>query len=260
MLNQWRIITLTIVKEWKTIGGPLAVALKLVTDATRGAALAWIIYKSGNLDALGFLTVGVALLAIWSGGSAFGGWALEIELNGRTLDHALISRTSMALVLFSKILAQIIYEIPAAIIAGATVLLVVRTIPAVANPGALIISVALVIAGMTIVCTLLGAITVLAGARAGAMIGVVPFGAVLSGLILPVGNLPLALEIPARMVPTSWGMDGVWYAIAGTSSWGSILAAWGVCIALTAAWIFGTIYLCKVVERRICIEGSLSSG
>jgi ABC-2 type transport system permease protein len=258
-MNQWRIITLTIVKEWKTAESGLALILKFVTDAAKGAALAWIIYQSGNLDSLGYLTAGVCLLAIWSGGSAFGGWALERELSGRTLDHALISRTPMILVLFSQILAQILYEIPSGIIAGATVLVVVRSIPVVVNPAALIISLLLAVAGMTIVCTFLGAITVLAGAKAGAMIGIIPFGAVLSGLILPVWNLPLALEIPARMVPTSWTMDGVWRAMAGAGSWGPILEAWAVSIAVGGAWVMGTIYLCKVVERRIRIEGNLSS-
>ncbi len=258
-MNQWRIIILTLVKEWKTIGGGLAVVLKIITDAAKGAALAWIVYQSGNLESLGFLTIGVALLAIWSGGSAFGGWALETELNGKTLDHALISRASMPLILYSKILAQIVYEIPSGIIAGATVIVVVRSLPVIANPAALAVSLLLAVIGMTIICVFIGALTVLAGARAGAMIGVVPFGAVLGGFILPVGNLPLGFEILARMVPSAWAMDGVWYSMTGASSLGSILMAWAVSVAMCAAWFFGTIYLCKVVEKRIRIEGSLST-
>ena len=259
-MDQWRIIYLTMIKEWKTTGGGIALVLKYITDAARGAALAWIIYQSGNLESLGFLAIGVALLAVWSGGSAFGGWALEIELNARTLDHALISRTSLPLVLFSKILAQIVYEIPSGVIAGSTVLLVAGTIPSVANPGALIFSLFLAMAGMTIICTFLAALTVLAGAKAGAMIGVVPFGAVLCGLILPVGNLPLALEIPARFLPSSWAMDGIWYAVSGTGSWEIILLSWTVSMAVCAIWYFATGYLCKVVERRVRIEGTLSSS
>jgi ABC-type multidrug transport system permease subunit len=258
-MDQWHIITQTITKEWKTSGGILPFVFKLITDAAKGAALAWIIYQSGNLESLGFLTIGVALLAVWAGGSAFGGWALDQELSGKTLDHALISRTPMPLVLFSKVLGEIVYEIPSGIIAGAIVLLVAHYIPSYANPGALIFSLFLAITEMTIVCTLLAAATTLVAADAGAMIGIIPFGAVLSGLILPVGNLPLALEIPARCVPSSWAMDGVWFSATGTGSWESILPAWAVSIVLSAIWLIATIFLCKVAERRIRIEGTLSA-
>jgi ABC-type multidrug transport system permease subunit len=258
-MDQWRVITLTITKEWKIAGGLLPYFFKLVTDASRAAALAWIIYQSGNLDSLGFLTIGVALLAIWAGGSAFGGWALEQELSGRTLDHALISRTSMPLILFSKVLGEIVREIPSAIIAGAVVLLVARHIPSFANPGALIFSLFLAIIQITIVCTTLAAITTLVAADAGAMIGIIPFGAVLSGLILPAANMPLALEIPARCVPSTWAMEGVWLSVGGTGSWGSILLAWAVSIILSAFWLIATKYLCKVAERKIRIKGTLGA-
>jgi len=258
MLNTWRIIALTLLKEWKGVDSFLAIALKVVTDAAKGAALAWIVYQNGDLESLAFLTIGVALLAIWSGGSAFGGWALDRELGAKTFDHALISRTRMPLLLYSMILAQIIYEIPAAIISGATVIVVVRSWPVIANPPALVISLILAIIGMIIVCVFIGALTVLAGARAGAMIGIIPFGAVLGGFILPVGNLPLGFEILARLVPSAWAMDGVWSSVGG-GSWGTILLAWAVSAAMCIIWFFFTIYLCKVVEKRVRIEGSLSA-
>ena len=257
-MKTWRIITLTMLKEWKGVDSFLAIVLKIITDAAKGAALAWIVYKSGNTESLAFLTIGVALLAIWSGGSAFGGWALSRELEGKTMDHALISRTSMPLLIYSQILAQIIYEIPSGIISGATVVVVVRSWPLIANPPALIVSLMLAITGMIIVCVFIGALTVLAGARAGAMIGIIPFGAVLGGFILPVGNLPLGFEILARAVPSAWAMDGVWGSV-GSSSWSSILLSWTVSAAMCILWFFFTIYLCKVVEKRVRIEGSLST-
>jgi hypothetical protein len=104
-VNQLSIIIPTIAKEWKTTETGLSLVFKFFNDATRGAALAWIIYQSGNLESLGFLTVGVALIAIWTGAVAEGGWALEGELSGRTLDFMFISRTLLPLVLFSKMLA-----------------------------------------------------------------------------------------------------------------------------------------------------------
>ncbi|MFA5309516.1 MAG: ABC transporter permease [Dehalococcoidales bacterium] len=256
---RWRIITATVIKELKTSEAGLSFIFKFVNDAGRAAALAWIIYQSGNLESLGFLTFGVALIAVWTGTVAEGGWALETELAGKTLDFTLISRTSMALVLFSKMLAQIIHEVPTGIVAAVTVMLVAHAVPDIADPAELAVSLLLVIAGLSVVSTFLGALVVLAGARAGVFMGIVPFGAVLSGFILPVGQLPLGLEILARFMPSSWAMDGAWNAITGTGTWAGLAGDWLIAIGVGAAWFLATVYLCRLVDKRIRIEGSLSA-
>jgi ABC-2 type transport system permease protein len=263
-MNRWRVNTLTVIgmtvsKELKMSAPLLSFLFKFVNDGARAAALAWIVYQSGNLQSLGFLMVGVALIAVWTGAVADGGWSLDTELYSGTLDFALISRAPLSLVLFSKMLAQILHEIPTGLVASVTVLLVARSVPVIANPAGLIISLVLVIIGIALVSTLLAGMVVLAGGRAGIFMGIVPFGAVISGFIVPVDQLPLGMEIIARLVPSSWAMDGVWSAVTGTGSWANMGWSWGISIIASAIWFVGAVYLCKLVEKRIRIEGTISA-
>ncbi len=258
-MKHWRIITATVVKELKMSAPLLSFLFKFINDGARAAALAWIIYRSGNLASLGFLMVGVAMIAVWAGAVADGGWSLETELYSGTLDFTLISRTPMSLVLFSKMLSQILHEIPTGIVAAVTVLLVARSVPHIADPWALLFSLLLVIIGVLLVSTTMASLVVLAGARAGVFMGIVPFGAVISGFIVPVSELPRTMEVIARMVPSSWAMDGAWNAITGSGTWSHTAGSWAVSIMVSAIWFLGTVYLCKIVEKRIRIEGTITA-
>lgn len=258
-LKQLRTIVFTILKEWKSTKIGWTIILRFLGNATKGAALGWIVYQSGNLESLGYLGVGVAFIAIWSAAIGFGGWALEIELYGGTLDFVLISHTSMSLVLFSKMLAQIIYEIPAGIVASVTVFIVANSLPQIENPATLFFSLILALLGLTVFSFFFGALVVLVGGKAGFFMGIIPFGAVLSGFILPVDQLPLGLEVLARFVPSSWAMDSVWISINGHFSWGDVIQGWSICILTSAIWFAITYTMCKVAEKRIRILGTLGT-
>ena len=168
-MNHLTIIWPTIFKEWKAQTMDTGRIYKFIGDAARSAALAWIVYQSGAIEALGFVAIGVALLSIWTGVLALGGWSLESELYGKTLDFALISRAPMALILFSKTLAQALYEIPTGIISFATALLVVREIPEIANVASLSFSLLLALVGMVMVGFFFSAMVVLVGVGPGSL-------------------------------------------------------------------------------------------
>jgi ABC-2 type transport system permease protein len=256
-LNQLNIIWPTIRKEWKA--HDTGHIYKYLGDAARSAALAWIVYQSGALDTLAFVAIGVALISIWTGVLTLGGWSLESELYGKTLDFTLISRTPMSLILFGKTLGQAIYEVPTGIVSFAVALLVVREIPHVAAPAPLAVSLVLAVVGMVVIGLFFAALVVLVGGRAGFFMGIMPFVAVLSGFVLPVGQLPLGLEILARLMPSAWAMDGVWASIGGIASWGDMARSWGVCILMSGAWFAATYYMCAVVEKRIRVTGTLGA-
>jgi ABC-2 type transport system permease protein len=165
----------------------------------------------------------------------------------------------LTLVLFSKILAQIFYEIPRGIVSVASVLLVVRHIPDIANPVLLPVSIILAIIGLGVLSLFLAALVVLAGGRSGFFMGIVPFGAVLSGFILPVQQLPRGLALAAHLMPTSWAMDGIWLAVRDANSLGSIVGDWGMSILLISAWFLITVWMCRIVEKRIRVKGTLGT-
>ena len=258
-MNHLTIIWPTILKEWKAQTMDTGRIYKFIGDATRSAALAWIIYQSGAIEALGFVAIGVAMLSIWAGVMGLGGWSLESELYGKTLDFAIISRAPIALLLFSKTLAQALYEIPTGIVSFVTALLVVREIPEIANVASLSFSLVLALLGMVVVGFFFSAMVVLVGGRAGFFMGILPFVAVLSGFILPVAELPVGLEVLARFMPSSWAMDGVWSSIGGIESWWLMVRDWGISIMVAGAWFIATYFFCMAVEKRIRIKGTLGA-
>ncbi|OGO32697.1 MAG: hypothetical protein A2Z29_04995 [Chloroflexi bacterium RBG_16_56_11] len=258
-MYQLNIVWPTIVKEWKANYMGTGRVYKYLGDAARSAALAWIVYQSGALNTLAFVAVGVAMISIWTGVIALGGWTLESELYGKTLDYTLISPSPIAIILFSKTLFQALSEIPSGIVSFIVALVVVREIPYVANLPSLSFSLILALVGMVVIGIFFSALVVLVGGRAGFFMGIVPFVAVLSGFVLPVSQLPAGLEIVARFMPSSWAMDGVWASIGGIESWSTLLLGWGIAIAVSAAWFCITYYLCVAVEKRIRITGTLSA-
>ncbi len=259
-MNQLDIIWPTILKEWKTQRISTYLIYKLIADATRGIALAWIIYQSGNFGPLAYLCIGVALLALWTGSVANSGWSLSDEISGRTMEHTLISRTSMPILLFSKILSQIAYEFPSAVVSIITVILVVRQVPQIASPEYLPVSLILAIFGLVVLSVFLASLVVLVGGRAGFFMGIVPLGAVLGGFMLPVNQLPIGFEIVARMTPTAWAMNGTWLSVSGVTAPGMVWENWGMSILLITVWFTIDYYLCRLIEKRIRVMGTLGSA
>jgi ABC-type multidrug transport system permease subunit len=258
-MNALRAITATILKEWKTAEENFQSLLRLFADIMRSAAMAWIVSQGNNTSILAYISVGIPMIAIWRGVLATGGWSLEKELQGKTLDFTLISRTPMGIILLSQAIGQTFREIPSGITALGAVLLVSRMIPEVANITLLPFSVFLALVGLAITGYFFAALVVLAKGRAGFFMGMVPFGAVLSGLILPVDHLPPGLAVVAQCFPASWAMKSVWLCIIGTESWWPVVYGWGMFLLVGIIWFVGTYFLCMVVEKRIRISGTLGA-
>lgn len=258
-MSQLQIIVPTIKKEWKDSTLGASQVYKYLGDAARSAVLAWIIYQSGAFGTLGYVSVGTALIALWTGVISLGGWSLDNELYGRTLEFMFISRTKLPVILFSKTLAQALYEMPCGLISFITAVLVAHAWPQFANPPALMVSLLFALSGMLVIGFFFSALVVLVSGRAGFFMGIMPFIAVISGFVLPVNQLPLWLEVPARFIPSSWAMDSVWASLQGISSWWAMLGDWGLSLLLGIVWFTLTYYLCSTVENRIRIRGTLGA-
>jgi ABC-2 type transport system permease protein len=223
------------------------------------AVLAWVATQSDNVSVLTYLMVGAPLMAIWNGMIFRAGWSLNNELFGHTLDFAIISRTPVIAMLFGKTLAQVFYGIPSGLAALFTMFLITRQLPEVASLPLLIVSLFLVIISLAIAGLAIAPFMVLVGGRAGFFNAIIPFGAVLSGFIFPITRLPIGLEVIARLIPTSWAMDGVWQAINGPDSFWSIAGTWGACILTSVFLLIISCLMFKVVEKRIRVTGILSA-
>jgi ABC-2 type transport system permease protein len=258
-MNQIRAMLAAACQQWKTLtisGGNLSFQIVSIPTV---AIFAWIAQQRGDPAVLTYILIGAPLITIWNGAVFRVGYTLTNELSNQTLQFVYISRTPMVVVALGKALVQIVYGLPMGILALATVFLINRTVPQVADIGLLLCSLIFAIVGLTIACLFFSPLMVLVGGRAGFFNAIIPFGLILSGFIFPVDRLPFVLEVMARFMPTSWAMDSIWLSIQGTGSWQPVIASWGMCL-LTSAGLSGVTYLLfRIVERRIRITGSLDT-
>jgi ABC-2 type transport system permease protein len=258
-LSNLNVIYLSFQKEWKSVRHYSTFVYRVFGDVTLGIGLAWIASQSGIPAYLPYIIIGVFVMTIWVGIIGFGGQALNSELWGRTLEYTLISRTPLIIILFSKIVTQLVLHTPYAIATVAGAWLVIHRIPEIANPGLMPIALIFTIIGLVCIGLLTAPLMVLIRGGGGIIVGFMPVINVLSGVSLPVTQLPPVLKWMAYIVPSSWGMDSVWLCINGTDTIWPILADWGMFILISSIWVVAAYYLCRTVERRIMIDGTLGS-
>ena len=257
--NIVRAILASFTQQWKTVATNIFSLSFIVQFILVVAVLSWIAIRSDSTFVLTYILVGAPLMAIWNGVVFRVGWSLNSELSARTLEFAMISRTPMIFVMLGKSLAQLVYGIPTGIIALLTMFLITRELPMVDNLVFLVLSLLFVIIGITVISLLFSPLMVLVGGRAGFFNSIMPLGVLISGFMFPIDQLPIGLEVIARLLPTSWAMYGVWHSITGTESTWSMLGAWGACVLTSALLLSITYLMFKAVEKRIRITGVLGT-
>jgi ABC-type multidrug transport system permease subunit len=256
-MNQLRVIIAAFFQEWKSTVSVTTYLAQLSGIAARSAALAWIASQSENRTLLTYIYIGAPLMAIWFWLIWRVGWSLNNEIGGRTLDFTLISRAPVVSILFGKTLSQVAYFIPAGIIAFITVFLVSGELPEIADVRILPFSLLLVIIGIVAASLLFSPFIVLIGGQGGFFNALMPFGAVLCGFIMPVERLPIALEVVARCLPTSWAMESIWLGVESYDSLWLVIRGWGMSILLSVVLLGATYLMCNAVMKRIRVTGTL---
>jgi ABC-2 type transport system permease protein len=254
-----RAVIAALVQQWKMTVTGVSSLIMYVSYLPMVGVFAWIADRNADSSVLTYLLVGAPLMVIWNGSIFQIGWSLNSELFGRTLEFVTMSKTPMIIVLLGKALAQILFGFPAAAVAFGMILVIARTPPHVNNMGLLLVSSLFVITSITIISLLFAPVNVLVGGRAGFFNPIIPFGAVLSGFLFPVDRLPGPLQLVARLLPTSWAMDGIRHSVEGTESLWPVATSWLVCGLLTVVWAGLTYFLFRVIEKRIRITGVLGA-
>lgn len=254
-----RAIIAAFVQQWKQTATSIWNLSFLIGSVPTVAVIAWVAIQSDNPDVVTYLLVGAPLIGVWNGVIFRVGWSLNRELTGRTLEFAIISRTPMMLVMLGKSLAELVYGIPTGIVALITMLIVIRQVPVVADVSLLLVSLVFIVIGLAMTSLLLAPLMVLVGGRAGFFNAIMALGVMVGGFLFPIDQLPLGLEIIARLLPTSWAMAGIWQSIAGVESAWSIITAWGACLLTSAILLAITYLMFRAVEKRIRITGVLTA-
>lgn len=195
-------------------------------------------------------------MTVWSGVAFRIGYTLSTELSNQVLQFVYISRTPVIVVSLGKALAQVLWGLPLGIISWLVIFIMTRTLPVVSNPVALIVSLLLVIIGITVASLFFSPMMVLVGGRGGFFNTVIPFGLVLSGFLFPIDRLPVGLMAIACIMPTSWAMDGVRFSLQAGSNWPEIIRSWGLCLLSSVFLGVVTYVLFRIVENRIRVTGT----
>ncbi|OGO40148.1 MAG: hypothetical protein A2147_09400 [Chloroflexi bacterium RBG_16_57_8] len=255
-MNQLRAMLASVAQQWKQISlsfGNLGFFLATIPMAI---VLTWIAKQRGDSEVLAYLSIGLPLMTVWSGVAFRIGYTLTTELSSQVLQFVYISRTPVIVVSLGKALAQVLWGLPTGIISFAVIFVMTRRLPEVATPTALIISLLLVVVGITVASLFFSPMMVLVGGRGGFFNTVIPFGLLLSGFLFPVDRLPLVLSVMARFMPTTWAMDSVRLSLKAGGTWGEILASWGLAI-LTSIFLGVVTYaMFRMVEKRIRVTGT----
>lgn len=255
-MNQLRAMLASVVQQWKQISlsfGNLGFFLATIPMAI---VFTWIAMQRGDREVLAYLSIGLPLMTVWSGVAFRIGYTLTTELSSQVLQFVYISRTPVIVVSLGKALAQVLWGLPTGLISFLVIFIMTRSLPEVSNPAAFIISLLLVVIGITVASLFFSPMMVLVGGRGGFFNTIIPFGLLLSGFVFPIDRLPTVLKVMGRLMPTSWAMDGVRLSLSGGSMWAEILTVWGLCVITSVFLGVVTYAMFQVVERRIRVTGT----
>jgi ABC-2 type transport system permease protein len=252
----WLAIWASCWTHWKTTTSSIWSLSFLISAVPMVAVWAWIAIQNPDPAVFSYLIVGAPLMAIWQ--SVFYGivGSLRGEINYRTIEFNMISRTSVLTVLFGRALAMMTFGIPAGIISAIVMLVVARQTPQIASYPWLIASMVFVFLGLTVAGLALAPLSALLSRYHGGMFSpVMPIISMLCGFAFPVSVLPIGLAVTARFLPSTWAMDSAVQAIRGPESVWAVVSGWIYCVLICIVFLVLTYYLYNIVEKRLRVRG-----
>ena len=252
-----RVFLIAILSEWLEMRTRSEFISTVGNGVPRFAVLAWIAAQSDDSSVVATVSVGIVLLVIWTAAAFRVSFALRHEAVLGTLDLNMLSRSPLALITLGKAAAITLSFIPNAIAALIVVFAVTREPITVAALPAFAVAMTLATLALLAVAFVLLPMLFIIGNRAGSFAAITPFGAVMSGFVYPIEVLPGVLESVARLIPTSWAMETVRWAIAGGHPASDFVSHWGIAAALTALYVAVSVWLFRVAESRIRRTGSV---
>jgi len=245
--QQWR--------EQLTLQGTLA---PLLSATALAIGVGWIVGRSENPAALSHVFVGVPLMGLWQMGVFRTGWVLESERFQGTLDLMLTTRTPVYVVVFAKTLAIMASQAVTAGLALVILFAFAGEFVSVDSVPYLFASSLLAIGGVVACSFVFAPFVFLVGGRGGFFNAIMPLGTVLSGFLYPTGLLPPVFEAMARLLPTSWAMEGVVRATRGSGTSVDLATDLAVAGVLICAYLALAAVLFRKAEERVRISGSLA--
>ncbi len=254
-----RAIFAAFIQHWKTTTSSFWSLSFLIGILPQVAVFGWMASKNPDASVYSYLIIGAPLMAVWQ--SVFFGisTSLNSEIRNGTIEFAMISRTSMLVVLFGKSLAMMVFGIPVGLLSASIMMIITRQGPEIASYPYAILSIVIIFIGLAVTALVMAPVMALTrGNYSGMYVPLLPLIMTFSGFLFPVASLPRGLEIASRIIPSSWAMDSVLQAIKGPDSFWAVASGWVYCLLLAVFLMIVTFLLFKVVEKRIRITGLMA--
>lgn len=216
------------------------------------AVFAWLAKLSGRGDIVSSVAFGVVLMVTWRASVFRLGFLVVGANNQGTLELEMMSRAPMFWIMLGKTLAAFAFYgligvgcfFVAIWVGGSGIVL--------GNPAVLAGS--MLVAGLSVIALayVFAPFTFLLGGQAGFFNAIFPIGILLSGFVQPIALLPPALEVPARLLPTSWATEALMMGLRGEPV-AAVAIGWGVSLALTLATFLASAWMfvrCEAIVRE----------
>ena len=260
LIDNFRATTASFVLYWRLhIWGARNVII-LFSNVPHLVAIGWIASTSGDSTVLSYIYFGSLLYPIWNLGTFRLAWFVVAEVLEQTFDPVLVSRTPLMLDMLGKALAILSATAVQAPIAIFTIWAVSQRLPEVGSYPLLLASLLIAMFSVFSVSFLFAPFHTLTGGRVGVLNAIWPLGIVVSGFLYPITELPLGLQVIARLLPTSWGMEGIKESIEYAGNAGMILRQWSITLGISLLYFAATAGMFLFAERRVRLTGSLEGN
>jgi ABC-type polysaccharide/polyol phosphate export permease len=223
------------------------------------AVLAWVATRSQTPLAFALISVGACLMVMWTTAVFYIGWSASNEIADGIFHANLLSKTPVSVIMLGKAISYVSYTALTGLGAFLVFLAIAHKLPSVGNLPAFIVSLLVSMFAMVCASFIFAPLAVLVDARGGVFGAIMPFGVVFSGFLYRVSVMPTGFKVIARLLPTSYSMDGVIRSIEGNVSVWRIAGDWGIALAISLVYLAASYFLFRIVDKRVRKTGILST-
>ncbi len=220
------------------------------------AVFAWLAKLSGRGDIVSSVAFGVVLMITWRASVFRLGFLVVGANNQGTLELEMMSRAPMFWIMLGKTLAAVAFYGLIGVGCFFVAIWVGGSGVVVGNPAVLAGSMLVAALSVIAFAYVFAPFTFLLGGQAGFFNAIFPLGILLSGFVQPVGLLPPLLEVPARLLPTSWATEALMMGLQGEPV-STVAVRWGVSLALTLATFLASAWMFVRCESIVRERGGL---
>lgn len=245
-----RVMAAAFVQHWQMTARPGEFAFNALNQLATVAAVGWLAARSERPELVSAIAFGIVFMIVWRAAVfQVGGIVNSANAQG-TLELEMMARAPIALVMLGKTLAAVTFYGIIGIAGFALVLGIGESRPTFDSLP--LLSASLLVALVAVVSTafVFAPLTFVVGGRGGFFNAIIPVGIVLGGFVQPTDLLPLVVEVPARLLATSWAMEALSGAIHGEPV-GEVALRWAAALALSAATFGAATWLFMKAEARV---------